>query len=230
MSELRDIVLRYLKGNRLTQKQLADKTGLSIPTISRVLKNERVSLSTKIRIENVIETETNPPELYSDTIKGGYSKRTAKDLVGSYDVVRPLFSAGNQFELYGLTIDWCDESSCLSFKEHRWGSSWAYTHQGVVYMPPLTPCFHLLTIETGSVRLLMLSSIQVSKNVFSGVLCTLRQIKSQAVRPAACQIILRKNSGQQKREKSMIVGLDNTAIQDIVKFFDRSKICIDAPE
>jgi len=101
------------------------------------------------------ESKAGEPDAASDHL-GGYAYHTVKYLEGEYLCARPLFSNPININAYIIEIKWDRSQKALTFQEKS-RADYKYRHNGCVYIAWGTPFMNLVTVESGTVRSLLVS-------------------------------------------------------------------------
>ncbi len=120
---------------------------------------------------------------------GGYTEEAAKELEGRYVCFRPSFSDAGTITAYLVIIRWDETHVCLTFEEHSRPDG-AHTQRGMVYLPNGKPFLSLMTIDKGSVRLLMVC--RPVEGIARGVILTLSTPRGTHFIPVAAPVVLRR--------------------------------------
>jgi len=120
---------------------------------------------------------------------GGYSRQGVTELEGRYVCFRPSFGDPNVINAYLVVIRWDETRSCLVFEEQSRPDS-IHTQKGVVYVPDGRPFLNLVTIDKGSVRLIIIARPQ--GGLARGVIMTLSNPGGTHFIPAATPVVLRR--------------------------------------
>jgi len=216
-------VMRRMMELNLTQKELALDAGVSISTVSRLLSNNKISRASQMKIESSLwKEEVKSFGRRADLDKGGYFYETHSHMVGNYFLVRPLFDQQNRYEIYQIVISWDADRECLVFTEKKPDKFNKQTNGGIVYIPPLTPCFYLLGITLGSVRLITFSAVQKRDGIFSGLLSTLALQDHSHVAPASSHVVMKRSQNIDQFDPK-IVDEENDCIKELVDLFPKEQ-------
>jgi hypothetical protein len=120
---------------------------------------------------------------------GGYSRSGIEELEGRYVCFRPMFSNPEVINAYLVVIRWDERRSCLIFEEQNRPDS-AHTQNGLVYLPDGKPFLSLVTMEKGSVRLIMVA--RPDGGLARGMIMTLSNPGGTHFIPTAAPIVLRR--------------------------------------
>jgi hypothetical protein len=120
---------------------------------------------------------------------GGYNRASVEDLEGRYVCFRPAFSHPEVINAYLVAIRWDERRSCLIFEEQSRPDS-MHTQQGLVYVPDGKPFISLVTIDKGSMRLLMVA--RPDGGLARGLMMTLANPDGTHFIPASAPVVLRR--------------------------------------
>jgi hypothetical protein len=126
---------------------------------------------------------------------GGYKRADVQYLEGRYVCFRPAFSASEAINAYLISIEWDEQASCLAFQEQERVDA-GHTQRGRVYVPADRPFMSFVTIESGAVRLIMVSRAERNGSA-QGVITTLsRPSGKREYVPTSGPIVLRRILGE----------------------------------
>lgn len=125
---------------------------------------------------------------------GGYFRSGVEGLEGEYVCFRPTFSDPKIINAYLISIRWDEEGSCLVFEEQR-RSDQSYSQAGRVYIPENKQFMHLVTVDRGAVRIIMVTKPDGS-GLGRGLVMTLANPTPLHFIPATSPIVLRRLSGE----------------------------------
>jgi hypothetical protein len=120
---------------------------------------------------------------------GGYNRSSVEELEGRYVCFRPMFSNPEVINAYLVVIRWDERRSCLIFEEQNRPDS-RHTQNGLVYLPDGKPFLSLVTMEKGSVRLIMVA--RPDGGLARGMIMTLSNPEGTHFIPTAAPIVLRR--------------------------------------
>jgi hypothetical protein len=120
---------------------------------------------------------------------GGYNRSSVEELEGRYVCFRPMFSNPEVINAYLVVIRWDEARSCLIFEEQNRPDS-GHTQKGLVYLPDGKPFLSLVTMEKGSVRLIMVA--RPDGGLARGIIMTLSNPGGTHYIPTAAPIALRR--------------------------------------
>jgi hypothetical protein len=100
-----------------------------------------------------------------------------------------MFSNPEVINAYLVVIRWDERRSCLIFEEQNRPDS-AHTQNGLVYLPDGKPFLSLVTMEKGSVRLIMVA--RPDGGLARGMIMTLSNPGGTHFIPTAAPIVLRR--------------------------------------
>jgi hypothetical protein len=121
---------------------------------------------------------------------GGYTRANVMGLEGSYLCFRPAFSSNGVINAYIVAVRWDDEESCLMFEEQERVDA-GHTQRGRVYIPDGKPFMSLVTVERGSVRLIMVSRPDAQASA-RGLIMTLSNPGGMQFTPVSAPIVLKR--------------------------------------
>jgi hypothetical protein len=110
-------------------------------------------------------------------------------LEGRYVCFRPTFTNPEVINAYLVVIRWDEKRSCLIFEEQSRPDS-MHTQQGLVYVPDGKPFMSLVTIDKGSMRLLMVA--RPDGGFARGLIMTLSNPGGTHLIPATAPLVLRR--------------------------------------
>jgi hypothetical protein len=119
----------------------------------------------------------------------GYATQSAKELEGRYVCFRPSFHVSDVIHSYIVLIRWDEERSCLIFEEQSRPDS-VHTQKGLVYLPDGKPFLNLVTMDKGSVRLIMVA--RPVEGIARGIILTLSTPRGTHFTPMAAPVVLRR--------------------------------------
>lgn len=120
---------------------------------------------------------------------GGYTEESAKELEGRYVCFRPGFGDPGTITAYLVIIRWDRAHACLAFEEQSRPDG-AHTQRGMVYLPNGKPFWSLVTVDKGSVRLLMVC--RPVEGIARGIILTLSTPRGAHFTPVAAPVVLRR--------------------------------------
>jgi hypothetical protein len=132
---------------------------------------------------------TNPANAGAARDLGGYFHPNVEGLEGRYVCFRPTFTNAEVISAYIVDIRWDEKRSCLVFEEQSRPDS-LHTQQGLVYVPDGKPFMSLVTIDKGSVRLLMVA--RPDSDLARGLIMTLANPHGTHLIPATAPVVLRR--------------------------------------
>jgi hypothetical protein len=121
---------------------------------------------------------------------GGYKHSDVEALEGLYVCFRPTFSSPGVINAYLIDVHWNDAASCLMFEEQGRVDA-GHTQKGLVYIPEGRPFFSFVTVETGAVRVMMVSRPEANKPA-RGLIMTLSSPGGAYFTPASAPIVLKR--------------------------------------
>ncbi len=120
---------------------------------------------------------------------GGYVRANVEEFEGRYVCFRPNFSDPKVINAYLVVIRWDEKRSCLIFEEQNRPDS-AHTQKGMVYVPDGKPFMSLVTIDKGSVRLIMVA--RPEEEIARGMIMTLAHPGGTHFVPTTAPLVLRR--------------------------------------
>jgi hypothetical protein len=120
---------------------------------------------------------------------GGYSKGAVEELQGRYVCFRPSFSNPQAIIAYLIIIRWDEKHSCLMFQEES-RTDVAHTQTGSIYLPDGKPFISFVTIDRGSVRVIMVA--RPTEGLLRGIVMTLSTPRGTHFTPIAAPVVLRR--------------------------------------
>ena len=130
-----------------------------------------------------------PTEATAARELGGYSRSNAEELEGRYVCFRPNLSNPDIITAYVVVIRWDEKRACLVFEEQDRPDS-RYTQKGLVYLPDGKPFLSLVTMDKGSVRLIMVA--RPDQGLARGMIMTLANPGGTNFIPTTAPIVLRR--------------------------------------
>jgi hypothetical protein len=184
----------------LTRQVLADKAKIGIDRVDDFLNRKKpyVSLSTFLKIAKALGKEplqppAPPKEQEAPDELGGYTIKSAKQYIGEYLCIRPLFGNPKHLNAYLMDLVWNEKEHCLAFEERRRFDK-RHAQRGKVYIPTGQPYISLLTADAGEVRHIILARNR--EGIMRGLVQTLFNRGGELYTPVCAPIVLRKTNGE----------------------------------
>jgi len=125
---------------------------------------------------------------------GAYSAKAARVYIGEYICFRPAFNNPKNLYAYLIDIEWNDDEACLVFQEKKRHDE-GRVQRGKVYLPPRSSFVHLVTIDEGTVRHIIVSPID-RDGAMKGLIQTLFNPAGTMYLPVSAPFILKKTNGK----------------------------------
>lgn len=177
-------IQRECSKQRLTQKELAYRSGYDEKTIRNVFKGDRTRSGTieniclTLKIEPYIATTEKPrhsADLFAADEFGAYVKGHFSEYVGLYLVYRRSFTSPGYLFRFVSEIAWDLNSRCLTFRDLTNDTSpqnREFSHTGEIFISKTVGLLHFLTRYEGAVRLTTLTKLRLDDNTMRGTLLT----------------------------------------------------------
>jgi hypothetical protein len=170
------------------------------PRSIRYAQSARVSESPSANFSKILPALEDPTSLaFASAVNpghssaprelGGYVRANVEELEGRYVCFRPTFGDPKVINAYLVVIRWDEKRTCLIFEEQNRLDS-VHTHRGLVYVPDGKPFMSLVTIDKGSVRLIMVA--RPEEGLARGMVMTLSHPGGTHLIPATAPIVLRR--------------------------------------
>lgn len=182
----------------LGRQLLADKAGIGIDRVDDFFNRKKpyVSVQTFLKISKAlgkqplqaaIKEKEAPEEL------GGYTAKTARQYIGEYLCIRPLFGNPKFLNVYLMDFLWNEKEHYLTFQEKSRFDK-RHEQKGRVYIPNGQPYMSLLTADEGEVRHIILSRSR--EGVMRGLIQTLFNRGGEIYTPVCGPIVLQRTNGE----------------------------------
>jgi hypothetical protein len=197
-----DAVERHLDALEMSRKQLI-RSNLSESTINKFFQGD-FSDRTLAKIEAILGKAFKGGGAGDNASEelGGYSFRSVEELPGTYLCVRPLFSDPTLLNAYIVDISWDHPGRCLIFRESGRADK-KHMHSGVIYNPAKTPFLYLMTISSGEVRTILLTT-PGDDGLALGLILAVHNPKGTTYLPVAAPIFLKRLSAGENPELGFI--------------------------
>lgn len=107
------------------------------------------------------------------TYMGAYTKAAVDHYIGNFLTVRPSFTDPQKIVAYKTEIVWDPEWPSLLFEESG-RPDMPFSHRGRLYIPAASMFIHLVSLTKGSMRMVILSQLDQSKEM-RGLITTLNK-------------------------------------------------------
>ncbi|MGI9404834.1 MAG: helix-turn-helix domain-containing protein [Hyphomicrobiaceae bacterium] len=181
-----------------SQRDLADKALVGESTVFRLLKGD-FTTKTLRKIERALELDIDDTVALSPTTfalieYGGYSRELYAYYEQDYVCVRQSFADPDHLMVYPMTIEWCEETGALTFRDANPG----YEQSGVITVPTGTQFLHFVTMDRGSARLITAYHMPTNDLVIRGMVMTFANPHGRKLQPAAAPILMFPAEGKGK--------------------------------
>ena len=120
---------------------------------------------------------------------GAYTRAGVDHYIGSYLTVRPSFSLAGGIMAYRTEISWDEEWPSLLFQEHDRPDK-PYLHRGRLYIPASSMYIHLVSLNKGAMRMVMVSQLDATGHM-RGLITTLHKQRASLL-PVSAPIVYAK--------------------------------------
>jgi len=186
-----------LARRHMSRKALADLAKISLSTLEKALAGRRpFTQATTIRLEQALGIpllgvsahEKSDGSGHAPETLGSYSEMAAIWIEGRYLTLRPSFGAPGAIFAYQTEIVWDPAVRHLVFREGERLDA-AFTHAGVVSLPPESGHVYLVTNQRGRYRLAVLGR-PTAKGDMYGLSTTLMAGRGSHLTPVSTPIVL----------------------------------------
>lgn len=195
-AEVAKVIRAAMFERSLMLKQVAAMTDVNERTLGRILNGSHEPRpDTAAKIINALSPQA--PAEYADERHGGYALSNFAHYLGFYHAYRWAFSEEGRVFRTVFRLDWSKEARCLVFHERNFGRDRSgriadYSQSGEIFIGPTTGHVDLVTIASGSVRLIKLSQLMTHVDgTMRGFVLTLRR-RAATHLPAVSPIVLEK--------------------------------------
>jgi hypothetical protein len=121
---------------------------------------------------------------------GRYARSNVQEMEGCYICFRPGFTSPGLITAYLIILRWDEAESCLVFEEHGRADA-AHTQKGRVYIPNEVAQVNFVTLEKGSIRVIMVSRPE-KQGSSRGLILSLSNPTGTVYTPASAPVVLRR--------------------------------------
>ncbi|MBI1238035.1 MAG: helix-turn-helix domain-containing protein [Alphaproteobacteria bacterium] len=211
-AEVAKVIRSAMFERSLMLKQVAAMTEVNERTLGRILNGSHEPRpDTAAKILKALNPSA--PAAYADERHGGYALSNFAHYLGYYRAYRWAFSEEGRAFRTVYRFDWSKEARCMVFHERNVGRDKNghvadYSQSGEIFIGPSTGHVDLVTIASGSVRLIKLSQLMTHVDcTMRGFVLTLRR-RAATHLPAVSPLVLEQvGSDMSEEEIAAAVGL-----------------------